>query len=84
MISGIAWVSELIEIAGGDDIFPELATEKSARNRIVTADEVIRGRTSSSVPGAARNFAPRRSRRVWGSMLSPPFAAGGYTRSSRP
>jgi iron complex transport system substrate-binding protein len=41
MISGIAWVSELIEIAGGDDIFPELAGEKLARNRIVTADQVI-------------------------------------------
>ena len=43
MISGIAWVSELIEIAGGDDVFPELAGEKLARNRIVTADQVIRG-----------------------------------------
>jgi iron complex transport system substrate-binding protein len=42
MISGIAWVSELIEIAGGDDIFPELAREESARNRVVTADQVIR------------------------------------------
>ncbi|TAJ85709.1 MAG: cobalamin-binding protein [Reyranella sp.] len=42
MISGIAWVSELIEIAGGADIFPELATCKSARDRIVTPDEVIR------------------------------------------
>jgi hypothetical protein len=42
MISGIAWVSELIGIAGGDDIFPELAGEKSARNRIVTVDQVIR------------------------------------------
>ena len=42
MISGIAWVSELIEAAGGTDIFPELATCKSARDRIVTQDEVIR------------------------------------------
>lgn len=42
MISGIAWVSELVEAAGGDDIFPELATCKSARDRIVTQDEVIR------------------------------------------
>jgi iron complex transport system substrate-binding protein len=41
MISGIAWVSELIEIAGGDDIFPELTGEKSARNRIVTVGQVI-------------------------------------------
>ena len=42
MISGIAWVSELIEAAGGADIFPELAACKSARERIVTSEEVIR------------------------------------------
>ena len=42
MISGIAWVSELIEAAGGTDIFPELATCKSAKDRIVTREEVIR------------------------------------------
>lgn len=42
MISGIAWVSELIDAAGGADIFPELATRKSAKDRIVTGDEVIR------------------------------------------
>lgn len=42
MISGIAWVSELIDIAGGIDIFPELAGGKSARDRLVTANEVIR------------------------------------------
>jgi iron complex transport system substrate-binding protein len=41
MISGIAWVSELIEIAGGTDIFAELARYKSARDRIVTADQII-------------------------------------------
>jgi iron complex transport system substrate-binding protein len=41
MISGIAWVSELIEIAGGTDIFAELACCKSARERIVTADQII-------------------------------------------
>jgi iron complex transport system substrate-binding protein len=41
MITGIAWVSELIEIAGGTDIFAELACRKSAKDRIVSADEVI-------------------------------------------
>ena len=41
MISGIAWVSELIEVAGGDDILGYGATGKSARDRIVTAAEVI-------------------------------------------
>ena len=40
MISGIGWVSELVAIAGGDDIFPELARQKAAKDRIVTADAV--------------------------------------------
>jgi iron complex transport system substrate-binding protein len=35
LISGIGWVSELIAIAGGDDIFPELAREPGARQRII-------------------------------------------------
>jgi iron complex transport system substrate-binding protein len=41
MISGIAWVSELIEAAGGADVFADRAACKSAKDRIVTADEVI-------------------------------------------
>jgi iron complex transport system substrate-binding protein len=41
MISGIAWVSELVGIAGGVDIFPELADRKAAKDRIVAPDEVI-------------------------------------------
>lgn len=43
MISGIRWVSELVGIAGGDDIFPELALSQDARGRIVAdANEAIR------------------------------------------
>ena len=34
-ISGIRWVSEVIGIAGGDDCFPELATESLGKNRII-------------------------------------------------
>jgi iron complex transport system substrate-binding protein len=41
MISGIGWVSELIAIAGGDDVFQELAAHKSAKDRIVSPAEVI-------------------------------------------
>ncbi len=44
LISGIKWVSELVAIAGGDDIFPELAQQRAAKDRIVTPDEVIRRR----------------------------------------
>jgi len=41
MISGIAWVSELIGAAGGIDIFADRAAGKSAQERIVTAREVV-------------------------------------------
>src|ERR1043165_2997482 len=40
MISGMQWVSELIEIAGGIEAFPKLAVNKNAKDRIVLADEV--------------------------------------------
>lgn len=43
MISGIRWVSELVAIAGGDDIFPERAASSLARGRILEdPSEVIR------------------------------------------
>jgi iron complex transport system substrate-binding protein len=40
LISGIAWVSELIERAGGEDIFPELRAKRSAPERVVSAEQV--------------------------------------------
>jgi iron complex transport system substrate-binding protein len=43
LITGIRWVSELIGIAGGDDVFPERAVCALAKDRILgDADEVIR------------------------------------------
>jgi iron complex transport system substrate-binding protein len=44
MISGIRWVSELIEAAGGIDVLPEIAMRKNAKDRIVTAEQVIAAR----------------------------------------
>jgi iron complex transport system substrate-binding protein len=41
MISGLGWVSELIEAAGGNEVFPQLAARKNARDRIVSGAEVI-------------------------------------------
>lgn len=42
-ITGIGWVAELIRIAGGDDVFPELAAEPLAKQRILAdAGEVVR------------------------------------------
>lgn len=42
LISGIRWVGELIEAAGGEDIFPELRERSRAPDRVVTPAEVIR------------------------------------------
>ena len=42
LISGIRWVEELVEIAGGAPIFPELRTAKMGRERIVTPEDVVR------------------------------------------
>src|SRR5262249_12745228 len=42
LIAGIRWVSEIVEIAGGKDIFPELRVRASASQRIVDPDEVVK------------------------------------------
>jgi iron complex transport system substrate-binding protein len=42
LISGIRWVDELIEIAGGRSPFPELRTRPLARDRILEPSEVAR------------------------------------------
>jgi len=42
LISGIRWVEELVEIAGGTPVFPELRGASLARDRTVAADEVAR------------------------------------------
>jgi iron complex transport system substrate-binding protein len=41
MISGIGWVSELIGIAGGVDVFSDRAAAQGARERIVSPEAVI-------------------------------------------
>jgi iron complex transport system substrate-binding protein len=42
LISGIRWAEELVTIAGGDPIFPELADARLAKDRIIDPQEVIR------------------------------------------
>jgi iron complex transport system substrate-binding protein len=41
LISGIQWVEELVETAGGDPVFPQLRRARLAAHRIVTAEQVI-------------------------------------------
>jgi iron complex transport system substrate-binding protein len=42
LIAGIRWVSELIEIAGGRDVFAELSERANAPGRVVEPAEVVR------------------------------------------
>ena len=41
LISGIGWVSELVDIAGGIDIFADNAGRGAAKDRVVRIDEVV-------------------------------------------
>ena len=41
LISAIGWVSELIEIVGGVDIFADRRNQSAAKDRIVTVEEVV-------------------------------------------
>lgn len=41
LISGIRWVDELLEIAGGHPVFPDLREEHDARQRILKPEAVI-------------------------------------------
>ncbi len=41
LISGIGWVSELITLAGGEDVFADLARQHGAKGRIVSPDDVV-------------------------------------------
>jgi iron complex transport system substrate-binding protein len=40
LIAGIGWVSELIEIAGGEDVLLDLRGQKAAKARIVSPDTI--------------------------------------------
>ncbi len=62
MISGIRWVSELIDIAGGVDCFPELAREPLAKNRIISDPLAVPERAPDLIFGSwcGRKFRPER------------------------
>ncbi len=62
LISGIRWVSELIGIAGGDDVFPELADEPLGRNRIIRDHREVARRAPEIIIGSwcGKKFRPER------------------------
>jgi iron complex transport system substrate-binding protein len=73
-ISAIGWVSELIGIAGGDDIFPERARQSLGRDRIVAEPREVIERSPDIVMGSWCGKAGRSSR---------PSATASSTKSSR-
>ncbi|MBV9343954.1 MAG: ABC transporter substrate-binding protein [Gammaproteobacteria bacterium] len=61
-ISAIAWVSELIGIAGGEDCFPELAREPLGRQRIIADPLEVPRRAPDIILGSwcGKKFRPER------------------------
>jgi len=71
LISGIQWVEELIEIAGGTSVFPELRHMRLAKDRIVDPQEVLRRNPEvvlASWCGKRVNRASIRGRPGWDGM----------------
>ncbi len=60
MISGIRWVSELIECAGGEDCFPEYSREPLAKDRIIADSAEVVRRSPDIIIGSwcGRKFRP--------------------------
>ncbi|MDP2256800.1 MAG: cobalamin-binding protein [Polaromonas sp.] len=71
-ISAIAWVSELIGIAGGDDCFPELAAKPMGKDRIIADGSSIVQRNPDIILGSwcGRRFRPAHvlARPGWGEV----------------
>jgi iron complex transport system substrate-binding protein len=61
-ISAIAWVSELLGIAGGDDCFPELAREPLGKQRIIADGAEIVRRNPDIIIGSwcGKKFRPEK------------------------
>ncbi len=61
-ISGIRWVSELMGIAGGDDIFPELAVQSLGKDRIIADAQTIIDRAPDIIIGSwcGKKFRPEK------------------------
>lgn len=61
-ISAIRWVSELVGIAGGDDVFPELAVQPMGKDRIIADSQSIIDRAPDIVIGSwcGKKFRPEK------------------------
>jgi iron complex transport system substrate-binding protein len=72
MISAIRWVSELIGIAGGDDVFPELALQAMGRDRVIADALEPARRAPDLIVGSwcGKKFRPEKvaAREGWGDV----------------
>ena len=71
MISGIRWVSELIEIAGGEDVFSERSFSQNAAGRIVRSQDVLKEQPDVILGSwCGKKFRPERAaaRAGWGAI----------------
>jgi len=77
MISGLRWVSELIEAAGGIEVFPQLAVRKNAKDRIVSAQDVITARPDIIIGSwCGKKFVPTKVAARSGFAQVPAVATG--------
>ncbi len=62
MISGIRWVSELIEIAGGEDVFAEQSHSQAAPGRIISDANLVVKKNPDVILGSwcGKKFRPER------------------------
>jgi len=80
LISGIRWVAELIELAGGVDCFPELSSRASAADRIINADSVAERKPDIIIGSwCGKKFQPEKlmSRPGWDAI---PAVQNGFVR----
>ncbi len=74
MISAIRWVSELIEIAGGDDCFPELAQQAGGADRIIADPQRVIDANPDIIIGSwcGKKFRPEKvaARNDWQSITA--------------
>ena len=86
LISGIRWVEELVEVAGGTPVFPQLRGASLAKDRIVTPDAVRAAAPDVILASwCGKKVRPERDCRAPGMAGGPGRAATARsTRSSRP
>jgi len=72
MISAIRWVSELIEIAGGEDVFKELSFSQAATGRVIADGNLVVERQPEVIFGSwcGKKYRPERvaARAGWGQI----------------